>query len=116
MTQLTIEIPEGLAERLLPLQARLPEILAHGLDELSPLPNQVYRYILQFLVSHPTSEALLNFGPTPAMLARAGELLDKQRATNLDAAEEAELDEYVRINHLVTMLKARALPYVVASN
>ena len=116
MTQLTIEVPEVLAERLLPIQKRLPEILAHGLDELSPLPNQVYHYILEFLISRPSPEAMLKFSPTPAMLTRVNELLDKQRATKLSEPEEAELNEYTRINHLVTMLKARALPYVLATN
>lgn len=30
--------------------------------------------------------------------------------------ESKELDEYVRINHLITMLKARALPYLTPEN
>ena len=39
MVQMTIEVPEALAERLAAVQERLPEVLAHGLDILSPLPN-----------------------------------------------------------------------------
>lgn len=112
MIEMTIKVPETLAERITAVQERLPELLEHGLGELSPLPNEVYRHILEFLVSQPTSEEILNFEPTPEMQKRASELLEKNRAGRLTSAEEKELDEYLRINHLVTMLKARTLSYL----
>ena len=115
MIEITLEVPESLAERLLSVRERLVDVLAHGLNELSPLPNQTYRYILEFLVSNPSPEMLMNFGPTPEMQARVNELLDKQRNDHITDIESAELDEYVRIDHLITMLKARALPYLTAS-
>jgi hypothetical protein len=116
MVEITIKVPDALAERLSAVRDRLPEVLALGLDELSPLPNQVYRYILEFLISHPSPEALLSFGPTPDMRARVNELLERDRMGQLSPAESAELDEYVRIDHLITMLKAEALPYLPATS
>lgn len=115
MVEITIKVPDALAERLSAVRDRLPEVLALGLDELSPLPNQVYRYILEFLISRPSPETLLNFGPTPDMRARVNELLERDRSGQLSPAESAELDEYVRIDHLITMLKAEALPYLPAA-
>lgn len=112
MVEMTIEVPESLAERITAVQERLPEVLAHGLGELSPLPNEVYRYILKFLVNQPTSAEMLTFEPAPEMVKRASELLEKNREGRLSAAEETELDEYLRINHLVTMLKAGALSHL----
>lgn len=112
MVKVEIQVPESLAEQLDSVRDRLPEVLAHGLDELSPLPNEVYRYILEFLASNPTPEALLKFEPTPEMQERVQELLEKNRDGRLTAAESAELDEYMRINHLVTMLKARSLSFL----
>jgi len=114
MVEITIQVPEALADRVEAARARLAEVLAYGLEELPPLPNQVYRYILEFLVSRPTPEALLAFGPTLEMQARADELLEKDRSGQLTPKEVAELDEYVRVDHLITLLKARALPYVSA--
>ncbi len=114
MVEITLEVPESLAERLLAMRARLPDVLAHGLDELSPLPNHTYRYILEFLVSRPSPEMVMNFGPTPEMQARVNDLLDKQRTGRLTEIESVELDECVRIDHLITMLKAQALPYLIA--
>ena len=112
MVEITIQVPDALAERLSSVQDRLPEVLALGLDELSPLPNQVYRYVLEFLISRPSPEALMRFGPTPEMQTRANKLLERDRAGQLTPAESTELDEYVRIDHLITLLKAEALPYL----
>ncbi len=112
MVEVTIQIPEALAERVLSVRTRLPEVLENGLDSLSPLPNRVYRYILEFLINQPSPEALLDFGPTAEMQARVEELLERNRSGNLAPAESVELDEYMRINHLVTLLKAHALPYL----
>jgi hypothetical protein len=44
------------------------------------------------------------------MQERAQVLLEKNRASQLTPRETAELDEYVRIDHLITMLKAHAFP------
>lgn len=112
MVEITLQIPESLAEKLVPLYSRLPEILAHGLADLPPLPNEVYRYILGFLANRPSPEELINFAPTEAMQKRASELLAKNRTNSLSEGESQELDEYVRIQHFMTMLKANALPYL----
>lgn len=112
MIELTIQVPENLAEELSSVEDRLPEILAVGLGQLSPVPNQVYRDILHFLVSQPSPEEIVGFAPSPETQAHVSELLEKNREGALTAVEKSELDEYMRINHLVTMLKARALPYL----
>jgi len=112
MVTMTIQVPDSLAKKIYSIQDRLPEVLALGLDELSPVPNEIYRYILEFLVSRPSPQEIVKFGPTPDMQERASELLEKNRQGTLTKPESKELDEYVRINHLVTMLKARALPYL----
>ncbi|MEZ4866961.1 MAG: hypothetical protein R3C14_36905 [Caldilineaceae bacterium] len=110
MLEMTIQVPEPLAEELVAVQDRLPEVLAYGLQQLSPLPGEIYQYILEFMVSRPSQEELLRFAPTPAMQARVSFLLEKNRSGELAVAESKELDEYMRINHLITMLKARGLP------
>ncbi len=109
MVQMTIEVPEELAKRLASVGERLPEILAHGLEALSPLPNEVYRMLLDFLTSNPSPDAVLNFHPTPGLQERIRGLLEKNRAGILTPAEAAELEEYERINRFVRTLKIRAL-------
>jgi len=116
MLELTIQVPETLAEELSAVHNRLPEVLAYRLQQLPPIPNEIYQSILEFLVSQPSPEEVLKFGPTPAVQARVNELLAKNRTGTLTPAETRELDEYVRINHLITLLKARALPYLTPTN
>ena len=116
MLEMTIQVPEQLAAELMAKSGRLPEVLAYGLRQLPLLPNETYQYILTFLVSQPSSAEVMHFSPTPAMQTRVTELLEKNRIGTLTASESAELDEYVRINHLITMLKARALPYLTPEN
>ena len=115
MAQITIEVPDSLAERLAPVRDRLPEVLAHGLDQLSPVPNEVYRYILQFLASNPSPEDIRAFRPAPQMQERISELLEKNRSNRLTPAESAELDEYERIEHVIRMLKIRSLTVQASS-
>ncbi len=86
----------------------------HSLRTPPPLSNVVYRYILEFLATTPAVEAILDFRLTSAMQERAAELLEKNRADQLTPAEATELDEYVYINDLVSLLKARALTSIHA--
>ena len=108
MVQITIDIPEALAERLAAVRDRLPEVLAHGLDTLSPIPNEIYRSVLAFLASNPSPEAILHFSPTPHMEVRIRTLLEKHHAGQLTLTEVEELDEYGRIDNLISLLKAQA--------
>ncbi len=112
MIEITIQVPDNLAEELTSVEERLPEILAYGLNQLTPLPNQVYRDVLNFLISQPSPKELIEFVPSPEIQAHVSELLEKNRTGTLTSIEESELDEYMHINHLITMLKARALPYL----
>jgi hypothetical protein len=108
MAQITIEVPDSLAEQLAPVRDRLPEVLARWLNEPSPLPQEVFRYLLDFLVSNPSPEAVLNFKPTPEMQERISELLEKNRSGELTPAESTEMNEYVRSDSFISLLKARA--------
>ena len=112
MAQITIEVPDVLAKRLASVQDRLPDMLARELEQPPPLSNEVYRYILAFLATSPSPQAILDFRLAPAMQERASELLEKNRSDQLTPMESAELDEYVHINDLVSLLKARALKTV----
>lgn len=114
MLEMTIQVPEPLAVEIAAKRDRLPEVLAYGLRHLPPLPNEIYQALLEFLISQPSPEQIMQFAPTPAIQTRVNLLLERNRTGLLTEAEAKELDEYTRINHLITMLKARALPYLLA--
>ena len=116
MVQITIEVSDSLAKRLVSVQDRLPEVLARWLDEPPPPSNEVYRYVLEFLATDPSPQEILDFCITPAMQERASDLLEKNRSDQLTPAESVELDEYVYINDLISLLKARTLKMLKAAS
>jgi hypothetical protein len=116
MVQITIEVPEALAERLATMHDPFPEVLVRGLDPSSPLPTEIYRSVLQFLSNHPSPQEVLDFKLTPTMQERVSALLTKNRAGQLTPAESAELDEYERINRFVRKFKIRAMQELQATS
>lgn len=108
MPQVTIDVSDSLAKRLDAARAHLPEVLERGLEQLSPVPNEVYRSILEFLAGSPSPEAILGFKPSSRVQERIRELLEKNRTERLTPTESAELDEYERIEHYIRMLKIHA--------
>ncbi|MBW4660818.1 MAG: hypothetical protein KME15_19255 [Drouetiella hepatica Uher 2000/2452] len=121
MAQLTIEIPDDLAQRLAPFNDQLSELftrliattlpgessLGLGLPATAELPP-TYLEVLDFLVARPTSEQLLTFKVSEQSQVRLQALLQKNRDTCLDPSETAELDVYEQLDALMTLLKARA--------
>ena len=111
MPTITLDVPQELSERLQQEGDRLPELLALSLDQPA-LPARTYRYILDFLASQPTTEEILAFRPTPAMVSRLQTLVEREKTGQLTKIEQEELDEYEQIEHLMVMIKAGSLPFL----
>ncbi|MEM7578322.1 MAG: hypothetical protein AAF316_00465 [Cyanobacteria bacterium P01_A01_bin.80] len=121
MAELTIQIPDELAQRLEPLQNRLPELLWRLLDvenlpsvsqskvktETTDIPT-VYQEVLDFLIKRPTPEEIIAFKVSPLAQKRLEDLLKKNRSDTLTSIELAELDVYEQLEHMMILLKARA--------
>jgi len=54
-------------------------------------------------------QRVLEFRATPEMQERLEELIEKEKAEGLTAAEKDELDHYVVLERLIRLAKARAL-------
>jgi hypothetical protein len=85
MAELTIHVPDELAQRLEPLQDRLPQLLARLVETLSPCtvsadvlslvtnPTDTplaYAEVLDFLLTRPTPQDIIAFRVSPAAQAR----------------------------------------------
>jgi len=107
MTQITLDLPDDLLQQLNQNGShdRLIELLTLSLQQPA-VPAAIYRHIFDFIVSNPTAQQIANFRPTPAMQERLSLLLDRSQASQLTALEQAELDEFERIEHLIILLKA----------
>lgn len=108
---ITIQVPFDLAHRLQPYQKRLPELLERGLQTVAVQEDEALsdeNQIMAVLTSNPTSEQLLALRPSAKFQARVSELLERNKQTRLSRAEEAELERYLFLEHLVRLAKAHA--------
>jgi hypothetical protein len=131
MAQLTIEIPDELAQRLAPYKNQISEIFANLVNTSSllekstekldvsgtPSPTELPTYleIIDFLVNRPTSEQIANFKVSERSQARLRELLQKNRDLNLISSEVSELNLYEQLDTLMTMMKVRAYAAINSS-
>ena len=128
MAQLTIDIPDELAQKLAPFQNQLSEFFANLiatslLDKLVPklevltdqefLISPTYLEILDFLINRPTSKQITNFKVSEESQIRLQELLQKNRETDLNPSEVLELNLYEQLD---TMMKVRAYGALKAQN
>ena len=106
--QLTIEIPDELAQKAAAERERLSELIERALR--LPVSNGmgIVQEVFSFLSGVPSPEEVIGFRPSEKATARLQELLDKNRESSLTASEEAELDTMQSLNHLFALLKLQA--------
>jgi hypothetical protein len=76
-----------------------------SLQELS-LP--FYEEVLEFLSQGPSAQQIIAFRPGPEAQERFRQLLEINRERTLTVEEEEELDHYVHIEQMMSLLKAKA--------
>ena len=117
VAQITIEVPDELLPRLTPYQNRLSSVLSRWVasqevvSEHSPSGaerSDIYREIIQFLLTQPDPQKILSFKVSDAAQERFGILLDKNRIAQLTQTEVAELDLYEQLDQLMRALKIQA--------
>jgi hypothetical protein len=105
-----------LEQRLRPYQDRLPELLERGIDVMAAeesTPPQDESTILEVLTSNPTPAQILALRPSPKLQTRVSELLARSKRDELSRQEEAELDRYLVLEHLVRLAKSRVAQHRV---
>jgi hypothetical protein len=118
MAQITIDIPDDLAQRLAPFQSQFSDLFTRLIatrlleqpttDPANPNTSGTYQEILDFLIDRPTSAQIINFKVSAASQSRLQTLLQKNREVALTAAETAEIDLYQQLDTLIGFLKIRA--------
>jgi|688.fasta_scaffold60162_5 hypothetical protein len=123
MAQLTIQVPDELANRLQPILHRLPELLSQLIETHTPETLEstnssdtanTYTEVLDFLIKQPTPEQIAKFKVSTQAQTRLEDLLEKNRMGTISKAENSELDIYEQLDQLMILLKARA--YSVIKN
>jgi|SRR5947209_3789463 len=107
--QLTIDIPDKLAEQLEPEGDHLTSIIARGLRRSWSGTSSLRRELISFLARQPDTNAILEFRPSERAAERARELRQRNREGTLTVDEEAELDEMCDVDRFVSLIKAEVL-------
>ena len=108
---ITLQVPPELAHRLRPFRERLPELLEKGLHAATLEDGEEHQdeaAIMEVLTSNPTPERVLALRPSPRLQARASNLLARSKRGELTRQEEAELERYLMLEHLVRLAKTHA--------
>jgi hypothetical protein len=64
--------------------------------------------ITDFLTSNPTPEEIIAFKPSEDLERRALDLLTRNRENSLTPEEHGEMQEFMQMEHFMTLLKAKA--------
>jgi hypothetical protein len=75
---------------------------------MAVVESAIYAEVYKFLVSSPTPQQIIDFRASEDTQVRVRELLAANRESRLTPDELAELDEFERVNHFVSMLKIYA--------
>lgn len=117
--EITLQVPEPLGEALQRRQSQLIEILERGLESLTLEETISYSdetSILEILASRPEPEQVLAMQPSPQLQAKVTRLLQTSKQGKLSTQEEAELNRYLLLEHLIRLAKAHAAKSIAAKN
>ena len=67
-----------------------------------------YEEFVDFLAGGTTPQGVIDFRPSNATKARVADLIRRQKTTSLTPDETAELNQYLQIEHIMRLAKARA--------
>lgn len=109
MVQMTMQIPEELAERIRPITAWVPTIIELSFIRFRTRATAAVSELLDFLAENPSPQEALDFHPSKATQNRLRRLLALNAAGLLTEREQQELDELEQLEHVVIMLKARIM-------
>jgi hypothetical protein len=70
--------------------------------------TKAHEEIITFIASGTTSQSILAFVPSPEAKARVDGLIQKKKADSLSPDEASELEDYLELEHLMRMTKAKA--------
>ncbi len=67
-----------------------------------------YFEIVDFIAAGATSQAVAHFRPSPEAQQRVTELIEREKEYGLPPEEKAELDQFIELEHILRMAKARS--------
>jgi hypothetical protein len=70
-----------------------------------------YEEIIDFIAAGSTPEAVVAFHPSDRVQQRVAKLVEGSKDGSISVEEQSELDDYLQLEHIMIMAKARARMY-----
>ncbi len=77
--------------------------------------STAYDEIISFIAAGITPKSLIAFQPSEEAKERVADLIFREKNSLLTAPEKAELDQYMMLEHLLRLAKARAHQHLIAA-
>ncbi len=108
---LTLQIPDEFAAFLPSKASDMAAVLSAGLRSWQGRKTgeiQALDDVIETLADLPSAQEVLALHPSSQLAERTAVLLGKKHQAGLDAGEQAEWEQIMRVEHLVRIAKARA--------
>ncbi len=74
--------------------------------------NPAYEEIINFLAAGITSQSLVEFQVSETVKERVSDLIFREKTDGISSEEKSELDNYLILEHLLRLAKARAYDFI----
>ena len=75
-----------------------------------------YDEIIDFIAAGSTPEAVVAFRPSDSVQQRVAELVERSKDASISSEEQSELEDYLQLEHIMIMAKARARQHTLLGN
>jgi hypothetical protein len=107
MPSVTLDVSEHLQTRVKPFSRWLSAILEVSLLTLKSPAHHAANELIEFLVSNPSEQGVGDYQFSEDAQQRVEYLLEKNRLGTLSQDESQELDDYLRLEHVVRVIKLK---------
>ena len=70
--------------------------------------TRAYEEIIDFIAAGTTPKRVIAFQPSEEVKARVADLIHREKTNSLSSEESSELNQYLQLEHLMRLAKARA--------
>jgi hypothetical protein len=74
--------------------------------------TRAYEEVVEFIAAGVSSDDVAAFRRSEAARQRVGELVEREKTDGLSAEERSELENYLQLEHIMRLAKARARRYI----
>lgn len=115
MPSLTLDLSEQLQDKVKPFSRWVPAILEVSLLNLRTPAHGAASEFIEFLTSNPSEQIVSGYKLSEVFQERVEVLLEKNRVGTLSKDETTELDDYMRLEHVIRVIKLKLKSKELAS-